>query len=106
MINEPGHAKGVELLIKELHSLRKQAQCNWREFLDVYRPDKPLLVRIAKIILWPMVCMALIRRPFKTAVYLYSMTHQLSCQQGHVLYDGEADPPLGILCQLHDGRQQ
>jgi len=34
------------------------------------------------------------------------VTHQLPCQQGHVLYDGQADPPLGVLGQLHDGGQQ
>ena len=33
-------------------------------------------------------------------------THQLSGQQGHILDDGQADPPLGVLGQLHDSRQQ
>lgn len=35
-----------------------------------------------------------------------SSTHQLSRQQGHVLDNGQADPPLGVLGQFHDGRQQ
>lgn len=34
------------------------------------------------------------------------VTHQLSCQQGHVLYNCQADPPLCVLCQLHDGWQK
>lgn len=39
-------------------------------------------------------------------VEVAALTHQLSRQQGHVLYDGEAHPPLGVLRQLHDGGQQ
>ena len=31
---------------------------------------------------------------------------QLPSEQRHVLDDGEADAPLGVLGQLHDGRQQ
>lgn len=33
-------------------------------------------------------------------------TYQLAGQQWHVLDDGQADPPFGVLCQLDDGRQQ
>lgn len=55
--------------------------------------------------------MILIREIIKTllwvsTVFLDFLTHQLSCQQGHVLNDGQADPPLRILCQFHNGRQQ
>ena len=31
---------------------------------------------------------------------------KLTCQQGHVLDDGQPDPPLGVLCQLHDGGEE
>ena len=31
---------------------------------------------------------------------------ELSGQEGHVLDDGEAHPPLGVLGQLDDGRQE
>lgn len=34
------------------------------------------------------------------------LTHQLSGQQGHILDNGQADPPLCVLGQLHDSRQQ
>lgn len=56
--------------------------------------------------------MVLIKKAFKTyfvwlsAVLPDSVTHQLSCQKRHVLYDGEANSPLCILCQLHNGGQQ
>ena len=51
MINQPGHAETVQLLVKEVHP-------------------------------------------------------QLSSQEWHVLNDGEPHPPLGVLGQLHDCRQQ
>ena len=34
------------------------------------------------------------------------VTHQLSGEERHVLDDGEAHPPLGVLGQLDDGGQQ
>lgn len=34
------------------------------------------------------------------------LTHQLSSQQRHVLNDGQPHSPLGILSQLHNGREQ
>lgn len=42
----------------------------------------------------------------KASLSLAHVTHQLPCQQGHVFYDGETNPPLSILCQLHNGGQQ
>ena len=30
----------------------------------------------------------------------------LSSEEGHVLDDGEPDPPLGVLGQLHDGGEE
>ena len=33
-------------------------------------------------------------------------THQLACQQGHILNDGQPDPPFGIFSQLHYGRKE
>lgn len=41
-----------------------------------------------------------------SAVPISGATHQLTRQQGHVLYDGQADPPLGVLGELHDGWQE
>ena len=33
-------------------------------------------------------------------------THQLACQQWHILDDGQPDPPLSIFSQLHYGRKE
>lgn len=33
-------------------------------------------------------------------------THQLTCQQWHILNDGQPDPPFGIFSQLHYGRKK
>lgn len=35
-----------------------------------------------------------------------AQTHQLASQQWHVLNDGQSNPPLGILSQLHYSWQQ
>ena len=32
--------------------------------------------------------------------------HQLLGKERHVLDDGQSDPPFGVLCQLHNGRQE
>jgi hypothetical protein len=37
---------------------------------------------------------------------LENMVMMSTCQQRHVLDDGEPDPPLGVLGQLDDGRKQ
>ena len=43
----------------------------------------------------------------KTVQFLVEeLNTQLTSQQGHVLDDGQPDPPLGVLCQLHDGWEE
>ena len=85
MVDEPGHAQGVELLVKELHPLQHSEQITTSPSTGSNR------LPVSGAEAWvPWGC----------------LTHQLPRQQGHVLDDGQADPPLGVLGQLHDGGQQ
>lgn len=129
MIHKPGHAQGVELLIKELHPLQEKIR------LTSNTPGKhpPKHTGISQLHLGDSSPFSFLFFSFLAKVYSplqahapssYSpdsltgpsdtvraltpghCTHQLSGQQGHVLDDGQPHSPLGIFSQLHNGRQQ
>lgn len=128
MIHKPGHAQGVELLIKELHPLQEKIR------LTSNTPGKhpPKHTSISQLHLGDsspsflfFSFLAKVYSPLQAhASSSYSpdsltgpsdtvraltpghRTHQLSSQQGHVLNDGQPHSPLGIFSQLHNGRQQ